>query len=290
MKEFSEPMHAMIQVQNGICIVKESSVEIYDFEENEVVNSHHFDDVILKCVVFQEVLIICFDNEIVQLNLNDFKELFRLDLEDEIRDICIHNDIIVLCFQNRLGKIEKNGTIILGPVDENLNLSTLSSTGEYFIAADFESKLIYFDDQFSIAKQLDYSSALEQMSENPPFPLIIKTVKDLVLIGTLNGCVLVVSPKPIYCEHSRRIRYTLIKGSHIYRVECHNYVISDIVINEGHMFISSNDRSVSHFELSTKLEFKKKYNLEMRAESLLLQDDVMFVCGVDEPFFTKINL
>ena len=286
---FTEPLHAMIPLHNGICIVKETSVDLLNAELNEIVLSKTFNNTILKSIVYQDTLLICFDNEIIQLNTNDFNEIFRIESENEIRDVCIHLDIIILCFSNHLGRIGKNGVIETGPVDENLNLSALAYTDEYLVGADFNSKLVYFDSDFLAFKQIDYSSSLEILSENPPFPLLIRTVNDLIIVGTLNGYVIIVSPHPMTYSESQKISYTQIDYNHVYRIEYHKYIISDIIFNKGTMFISSNDRTVSQFELFGKLEYTTKYSLGMRAESLLIKDESLFVCGVDKPFLKKIN-
>eukprot|EP00835_Amoeboradix_gromovi_P003702 NODE_255_length_12751_cov_0.188587.p2 type:complete len:292 gc:universal NODE_255_length_12751_cov_0.188587:3174-2299(-) len=291
MTGFSEALHSLIQVQNGICIVKEYSVELYDFKMKVTAFSKTFENIILKCVEYENSLVIGFDNSIIQLNLFDFEVVFKIDSPDEIRDICIHMDVILLCFQTSIGKIGKDGDIIIGSCVDGYNLSTLVCTNEYIVAVDFDSKLVYFDyERFDRCRTLDYSPALDFMSENPPFPLLVRCYEGLFLIGTLNGIVIIVSPRSIYCEHSSKIRYLKIEDKHVYCLEFHNYVISDIIFYNDHMFVSSNDRSVTHFELSNKLEFKNKYPVGMRAESLLLKGDKLFVCGVDSPYFKKINI
>ena len=288
--EFKEPINALIELDNTICFVKENSIELLTSDMTESIHIRHFEDTILKAVLFVDVILVCFDDELVQLKADDLSEMFIVESDDEIRDLVIFDNVIYLCFQHGIGSLENNGNLVMGSTDDHWNLSTITCTTEYLVAADFDSKLVFFNLDFTSFKTIDYSSFLESTTENPPFPLLIKHYDEMLFIGTLNGFVILITPKRIAYEPSRKIKHFRSNLWHIYSIKYHNYVISDIILHENSLFISSNDRSISECHFYPKLEFKRKFSMSMRVESMLIQKDQLLTCGVDSPFIKQLKL
>eukprot|EP00834_Sanchytrium_tribonematis_P002798 NODE_94_length_21525_cov_0.751003.p8 type:complete len:290 gc:universal NODE_94_length_21525_cov_0.751003:1132-2001(+) len=289
MKFKKEPIHSISTYENWEVIIKEYSVELVD-NFDETVWCISFEEEILKEVVIKDILILSFDHEIIQYNLRTRKQEVAIETDQEIRDIMMDkNGKLYICFANCIGYISPDGVIIYSGVEKTKNYSAMTEFESGLVVVDFYSVLTFYDKKLDILKSIDYSDALDIASENPPFPVVLKPSPDssVLFLGLLNGIVLLITRNSLDMVHEP----TLLEGFSIYAMDYHSFVISDIIFHGSNMFISSNDRAISHYRLDIKkIEFIKKYNLKMRAESLIPFNDKVIAVGIDSPFIETIVL